>query len=101
MFQGEELRDALEDLNLEHGEMGIFHRYDPRLREPLFSVASLVEPGTFPIDDMASFHCPGVVLFFQPATVANPLAVYDDLVRTCHRLADRLTASNGTKPAAP
>lgn len=90
VFGGEELRDALLDLDLIHGSMGIFHRYDRGYREALFSIASLVEPGTFPMDDIDGFECPGVVLFFQPDRVANPLAVYDDLIRTSHALARRL-----------
>jgi cell division protein ZipA len=89
-FDGQDLRDALLDQDLVYGEMGIFHRYDHQFREPLFSVASLVEPGTFPVDDMESFQCPGVVLFFQTARVSDPLIVYDDLVHTCHELAVRL-----------
>ncbi len=89
-FNGIELRDALEDLRLIYGDMGIYHRYDREYRVPLFSVASLVEPGTFPIKDMESFECPGVVLFFQPPQVDNPLAVFDDLVATCHELTVRL-----------
>ncbi len=89
-FDGLELRDALDDLRLIYGDMGIYHRYDREYRVPLFSVASLVEPGTFPIKDMESFKCPGVVLFFQPPQVDNPLAVFDDLVSTCHELAVRL-----------
>jgi cell division protein ZipA len=88
-FRGEDLRDALLEMDLVHGSMGIFHRYDRAYRESLFGVASLVEPGTFPMF-MDSFECPGVVLFFQPAQVSNPLAVFDDLVATCHELASRL-----------
>lgn len=91
-FDGLELRDALEDLRLIYGDMGIFHRYDRDFRVPLFSVASLVEPGTFPIKDMENFECPGVVLFFQPPQVDDPLSVFDDLVTTCHELALRLNA---------
>jgi cell division protein ZipA len=89
-FDGLELRDALDDLRLIYGDMGIYHRYDRDYRVPLFSVASLVEPGTFPIKDMENFHCPGMVLFFQPPQVDDPLAVFDDLVTTCHELALRL-----------
>jgi cell division protein ZipA len=89
-FDGIALRDALEELRLMHGDMGIYHRYGRDSRAPLFSVASLVEPGTFPINDMAGFECPGVVLFFQPPQADDPLAVFDDLVSTCHELAMRL-----------
>lgn len=90
IFSGEELRDALLDLGLVHGDMEIFHRYDRNLRDPLFSVASLVKPGTFPIDDMDAFECPGVVLFFQPSKVQDPLAVFDDLFETSRDLAEKL-----------
>ena len=89
-FNGEDLRDALVEQNLIFGDMGIYHRYDRDYREPLFSIASLVEPGTFPVEDMANFECPGIVLFFQPSQVADPLSVYDDLISTCHELAVRL-----------
>lgn len=89
-FPGEGLRDALIDLDLVYGEMGIFHRYDSAYREPLFSVASLVEPGTFPVNDMENFRTPGVVFFFQPAKVSDPLEVFDDLVDTCRGLAAAL-----------
>ena len=86
-FNGLQLRDSLDDLRLIYGDMGIYHRYDREYRVPLFSVASLVEPGTFPIKDMENFECPGVVLFFQPPQVDEPLEVFDDLVATCHELA--------------
>ena len=100
-FDGMELRDALEDLRLIHGDMGIYHRYDRDLRTPLFSVASLVEPGTFPVNDMANFYCPGVVLFFQPPQVDDPVAVFDDLVATGHELAMRLNGMEWDEKRQP
>lgn len=89
-FRGEALYEAFQDEGLIHGEMGIYHRYDAGFRETLFSIASLIEPGTFPADDMEGFACPGIILFFQPARVAHPVAVFDDLIVTLHSLADRL-----------
>lgn len=89
-FHGAELRQALLDADLLYGEMGIFHRYDRDLTQTQFSVASLVEPGTFPIDAMEHFDCPGIVLFFQTARVSDPLGIYDDLVNTSRELAQRL-----------
>ena len=89
-FSGPELKQALLDADLLYGDMGIFHRYDHDLTRSLFSVASLVEPGTFPIDDMERFDCPGIVLFFQTARVPNPLGIYDDLVNTSRELAHSL-----------
>ena len=89
-FHGPDLKQALLDVDLLYGDMGIFHRYDPDLTQTLFSVASLVEPGTFPVDDMTHFECPGIVLFFQTARVSDPLSIYDDLVNTSRELAHRL-----------
>lgn len=89
-FNGAELKQALMDADLLFGDMGIFHRYNNDLTRTQFSVASLVEPGTFPIDDMSNFECPGIVLFFQTARVANPVAIYDDLINTSRELAHSL-----------
>ena len=89
-FNGVALRDTLVDLGLIYGDMGIYHRYDRDFREVLFSVASLVEPGTFPVESMEAFACPGVVLFFQPPRVDDPLAVFENLLETCHGLAQQL-----------
>jgi cell division protein ZipA len=100
-FSGTELRDALLDLGLVHGEMDIFHRYDRNFREPLFSVASLVRPGTFPIDEMDAFSCPGVVLFFQPSKVSDPLAVFDDLFDTSRDLAEKLDGEEWDESRRP
>jgi cell division protein ZipA len=89
-FHGPDLKQALLDNDLLYGDMGIFHRYNPDLSQTLFSVASLVEPGSFPIDDMDGFECPGIVLFFQTARVQDPVSTYDDLVNTSRELAQQL-----------
>jgi cell division protein ZipA len=99
-FNGEALRDALLDLDLIHGDMGIYHRYDREYRHPLFSVASLVEPGTFPLD-MENFECPGVIMFFQPPQVDQPLAVFEDLVNACHKLAESLGGAEWDEKRQP
>lgn len=88
-FSGTALMDAFSHAGLRYGDMGIFHHYDED-HNILFSVASIVEPGTFPINNMANFMCPGVVLFFQTSQVMEPLEVFDNLVSCCHELAIRL-----------
>jgi cell division protein ZipA len=79
----------------------VLFRSDRDYRIPLFSVASLLEPGTFPIKDMENFQCPGVVLFFQPPQVDDPQAVFDDLVSTCHELAMRLGGAEWDEKRQP
>lgn len=88
-FTGGELEDAFDYVGLRYGEMGIFHRYGDD-NKVLFSVASMVEPGTFPVNDMLNFESPGVVLFFQASHVDDPVDVFDNLVTCCHELAIRL-----------
>jgi cell division protein ZipA len=90
VFNGDQLIEALTEVGLEYGEMEIFHRYDKASDTRLFSVASMVEPGTFPIDDIALFQCPGLLLFFQPLGVPDPVAAFDEMVETCHELGRRL-----------
>ncbi|BCX88430.1 cell division protein ZipA [Methylomarinovum tepidoasis] len=90
-FRGPELLQALTDLGLEYGEMEIFHYR--RGGETLFSLASLVKPGTFPIERMEEFHTPGVTLFMQPPLLKRPLESFEIMVKTCHALAQRLGGS--------
>lgn len=90
VFNGDQLIQALTEAGLKYGEMEIFHRYDKASDSRLFSVASMVEPGTFPIDDISLFQCPGLLLFFQPLGVPDPIAAFDQMVQTCHELGRRL-----------
>lgn len=72
---------VLEELGLEYGSMKIFERIDEN-RFVHFGVASLVEPGTFPSENLENHYCPGVVFFVQFDGLENPQAVFDDYVET-------------------
>ena len=70
------------------GEMAIYHRYDAeRSSQVLFSCASLVEPGSFPLNDMAAFNTPGVTLFTRLPGLRDGLAIFSDMLFTAERLA--------------
>jgi len=88
-FRGEELMRAIESVELQFGEMNIFHRRGGNNQKGavLFSMASLVEPGTFPIDDMAGFTTPGLALFAQLPGAQDGLAIFSDMLMTAERLA--------------
>jgi cell division protein ZipA len=88
-FEGVAMAKAFTELGLDFGEMGIFHRYAHTSDDRLFSVASMVEPGTFPIDQMEAFSSPGLALFFEPPHTPDPLEAFDLLIHTCRELADR------------
>lgn len=75
-FSGPAVREALEAEGLEYGEMRIFHYFDHGVRNasnnedlenifPVFSVASLVEPGYFDLEKLDKMEMPGLTLFCQ------------------------------------
>lgn len=90
-FSGEALVLALREAGLRHGRFGIFHRHDPaddtRIR---FSVASLVEPGSFDLSRVRAERFPGVSLFLGLPGDGDDVAAFDDMLATARALATRL-----------
>jgi cell division protein ZipA len=89
VFEGASLREAIEAAGLVFGRYQIFHRLDA-VGQPVFSVASLREPGTFDLStmDRASFR--GVALF---AVLPGPLPgsdAFDALIEAARAIAGRL-----------
>lgn len=88
-FGGNELVEALRAAGLEHGKFSIFHKCTPT-GATLFSVASLVEPGTFDLERVAARRFPGVSLF---AVLPGPLdanATLEVMIATGRQLAENL-----------
>ncbi|MCW8890434.1 MAG: cell division protein ZipA [Sedimenticola sp.] len=88
-FTGDDIMRVTRDVELRHGDMNIFHRYasdDPDSRV-VFSMASMVEPGVFPLDKMADFATPGLVLFGQLPGPKDGLAAFSDMLFTAERIA--------------
>jgi cell division protein ZipA len=90
-FAGEALQAALEHAGLRHGLYGIYHRHDP-VRDGLtrFSVASLVEPGSFDPARFATDRFPGVSFFLAITPGSDNLASFDDMLATARGMAGRL-----------
>ena len=91
VFSGPDLVKAFSDLGLKFGDMEIFHLHQGN--QILFSVASMVKPGTFPIDQMEHFQTPGLTLFMQPPLVPEPLQAFERMIGLCHTLSQRLGGS--------
>lgn len=89
-FSGGALDRACNGAGLVPGEMSIYHHHDPRSGRVLFSMASMVEPGTFPLDDMAGFVTPGVSLFTQLPGARDGVEIYDTMLATGKHLAKLL-----------
>lgn len=90
-FSGEKLLLALREEGLRHGRFGIFHFHADGDRDlELFSIASLVEPGSFDLARMRESFFPGVSLFLILPSPADALSVFDQMLSTARALADRL-----------
>jgi len=94
VFRGEDIVRAASRCGIEPGEMDIFHRYrDPASpRNPLFSVANMLNPGTFPFGAMAEFESPGLTLFSQMEGVADDPPRLEEMFMAAHCLAKELGA---------
>ncbi len=91
-FRGDKLLKAFDNNELVYDSKGIFERRNPQVGrdEPIFGVANLVKPGTFPEHDMQSFTSPGVTLFLQLPCAMPALDAFDDFMNTAERLAVEL-----------
>ncbi len=88
-FEGRRLVEALQAAGLQHGKFSIFHRTTAE-GVTVFSVASLVEPGTFDLERIDGRRFPGVSLF---AVLPGPLeaaALLEEMITAGKRLAEQL-----------
>jgi cell division protein ZipA len=82
---GAQLKASLEEEALQYGKYDVFHRLDEQ-GVAIFSVASMVEPGTFDLEKMPQESFPGITLFAQlPGPVAGMLA-FNELIACSKRL---------------
>lgn len=91
-FAGDEILSAAGRCKLRPGEMQIFHRTrgDTPDGEPLFSMANLVKPGTFPFEDMTDFSSPGLAVFAQFQGEPSDLMVFDEMLDATRIMAELL-----------
>jgi cell division protein ZipA len=63
-FAGDDLVLNLRSVGMRHGKFGIFHKFhDDDERQVVFSAASLVEPGSFDLENVKNQKIPGISLF--------------------------------------
>jgi len=96
VFDGEAIVRAASQCGVEPGRMEIFHRYADAdvesTKHPLFSMANMVKPGTFPFGAMAEFESPGLTLFSQVEGASDDPSRLEVMLTTAHCLADALEA---------
>lgn len=93
-IQGGELLGGLFNCGLHYGSMKIFHRFSHANGEgPLmFSMANMVNPGIFDLDNINSFETPGVTFFLTLPGPKNSMTAFDLMLDTVRRLARILNA---------
>ncbi|HZF29559.1 MAG TPA: cell division protein ZipA C-terminal FtsZ-binding domain-containing protein [Gammaproteobacteria bacterium] len=84
---------ALRSVGLEHGRYGIFHRMlEGQRDEPAFSVASLTEPGSFDLNNLANQTIAGLSLFVVLPGTGDAVGRFDAMVETARALSVELEA---------
>jgi cell division protein ZipA len=91
-FYGPALRKLVEACGLVYGEMNIFHRFEDvlKLGKNQFSMANMMEPGTFDLETMDQLHTPGVVFFLGLPTAQDSMQAFDFMLETAQCLASNL-----------
>lgn len=92
VFTASLIGESLRDLELEYGDMHIYHRYpdEPDNTVPIFGVANLVEPGTLDPETLAETGTPGLTLFLQLPGPLRPVQAFDLFVTTAQKLTTHL-----------
>ncbi len=76
---------------MRHGKFGIFHRYDGNDEEtPVFSAASLVEPGSFDLANIKEQQIPGISLFAVLPGPIDSVEAFDMLMAAARGVSGRL-----------
>ena len=94
-FTGSDLLEILLACDLRYGDKDILHRHEQADGQGSlqFSVANMVEPGTFNLEDINSFQTPGVTFFMALPGPEDPVAAFDCLVETANCLIKNLDAT--------
>jgi len=87
-FPAERLVLALRQRGLRHGRYGIFHRLvEDDEDAPLFSVANLVEPGSFDLTRLKADRYRGISLFTVLPAAGRGVEAFDEMTRVARDLA--------------
>lgn len=90
-FAGDELVLSMRGIGLRHGKFGIFHRYDGNDESKIvFSAASLVEPGSFDLQNIKGQQIPGISLFLVLPGPIDSVQAYDQMLAAARAIAQSL-----------
>ena len=92
-LSGEDLVLSLRGIGMRHGKFGIFHRYDGADENRIvFSAASLIEPGSFDLENIKTQKIPGISLFMILPSLIEGTEAFDLMMQAARTLAQSLKA---------
>ena len=91
LIDGQQLLDAFDRRGYHFGDLDIFHSMHKETT--VFSIAKMVKPGSFDINDIESFVTPGITLILQlPGPVPADVS-FEVLISEAFELANELNAN--------
>jgi cell division protein ZipA len=90
-FDGPAIVKAMQETGLHLSSQAVYQRLaSDGTKKVLYSVASMVNPGVFPVKAMDEFTTPGLTLFTQLPGPADGMLIFSDMLYTAERLAAML-----------
>lgn len=91
-FDGQKLLQIFKACDLRIGNMNIFHRYEEEggMGPVQFSIANIVEPGTFNMESVDTFNTPGICFFLRLPGPRNASEAFDCMLETAQCVAKNL-----------
>ena len=91
LFPGDALILSMRGIGLRHGKFGIFHRYDGNDESrTIFSAASLVEPGSFDLQNIKEQQIPGISLFLVLPGPVDGVDAFDMMMTAARAITQSL-----------
>jgi len=93
-MSGAVLLPSLLTLGMKYGEMNIFHRHQDNAGNGAvtFSLANMINPGSFELDTMETFVTQGVSLFMTLPNAGDPFAAFEQMLLAAKQLATEFNA---------
>ena len=92
-FPGDELILGLRGIGMRSGKFGIYHRYDGNDESrTVFSAASLVEPGSFDLQNIKEQQIPGVSFFMVVPGPLDGAEAFDLMIQAARALTHAMDA---------
>lgn len=88
VISGAALLPTLLTLGLRFGDMDIFHRHQDNAGngKVTFSLANMMNPGTFDLDEIESFSTQGITLFMTLPNAGDPFEVFEHMMKAAKQL---------------